>query len=323
MLRQRHPVGLYVLFFTEMWERFGFYCMLAIFVLYMTESGHPLLQQNASQIYGLYLGFVYFTPFFGGLVADRAWGYGRTILAGAVVLGLGYFLLAVDHLGFFFAGLLALVLGNGLFKPNISVLVGKLYRPGDPRLDNAFTIFYMGINVGAFTSPLVAQYLRKEYGYHTAFAAAGVGMALSLVIFLVCQRWLRYAEQGPPPPEPEPARTAGTLAPDTRVEPAAPVGVRPGTVAVSAPEVAQVAADLDVPPAVQRRRHAALLIIFVIVALFWMGFKQNGNTFALWARDCTDRHPSEAVRSVLQTLHLDRLVLDKEGASGYPFQGYV
>ena len=138
----------------------------------------------------------------------------------------------------------------------------------------------MGINVGAFTSPLVAQYLRKEYGYHTAFAAAGVGMALSLVIFLVCQRWLRYAEHS------------------------APVETGPAT----------TAADPEVPPAVQRRRHAALLIIFVIVALFWMGFKQNGNTFALWARDCTDRYPSEAVRAVLQTLHLDHLVLDKEGA---------
>lgn len=275
MERRRHPAGLYVLFFTEMWERFGFYCMLAIFVLYMKESGHSFLQENASIIYGYYLGFVYFTPFFGGILADQKIGYRWAIVLGGAILALGYFLLSVDQLTFFFLGLTALVIGNGLFKPNISTLVGKLYEPGDTRLDGAYTIFYMGINIGAFASPLVAQYLRVRYGYHTAFAAAGVGMVVSLFIFLPLQRWLVFQDHR-------------TRTPDQ-------------------------ASVVEVPPVVQRQRHIALLIIFFVVALFWMAFKQNGNTFNLWARDCTDRQPAPWLQSFLSWTYLDRLLLDKNG----------
>jgi proton-dependent oligopeptide transporter, POT family len=255
MRRRGHPPGLYVLFFTEMWERFSFYCMAAIFMLYMKDksNGHPFLQDYASLINGLYVGTVYFTPFFGGLLADRKWGYRLPIIVGAIVMGLGQLFLAVDHLAFFFGGLTFLVVGNGLFKPNISTLVGKLYAPGDTRLDNAYTIFYMGINLGAFTSPLVAQYLRNRFSFHVAFASAGVGMALSLVIFLGCQRWLVFTSGDPKQPSPDPFVT----------------------------------------PQVQRRRHLALFILFVLVALFWMAFKQNTNTFPLWARDSTDRRPPE------------------------------
>jgi POT family proton-dependent oligopeptide transporter len=253
MQRQRHPPGLAVLFFTEMWERFSFYCMLALFVFYMEDkekgNGSPFLQRNASQLYGLYLGFVYFTPFFGGMLADRRWGYRLSILAGAVFMGVGQFLLALNPLPFFFAGLLCLVVGNGLFKPNISTLVGKLYPPNDPRLDNAFTIFYMGINLGALLAPLVAGYLRVRYGYHAAFAAAGVGMGVAIVVFLAFQRTLVF-ERG---------------------------------------DRKQPVADPHVEPEVQRERHAALLIIFGVVVLFWMAFKQNGNTFALWWKYSTDR----------------------------------
>jgi POT family proton-dependent oligopeptide transporter len=196
------------------------------------------------------------------------------VILGAIVLGLGYFLLAVNELSFFFAGLLALVVGNGLFKPNISTLVGKLYEPNDPRLDGAYTIFYMGINIGAFISPFVAQYLRVHISYHAAFAAAGVGMAISLVLFLLCQRWLVYSEHR---------------------------SDRPHT---TAPEV---------PPAVQRQRHIALLIIFFVVAMFWMAFKQNGNTFNLWARDHTDRQPPAWLQEIMHATYADRLLVDKEG----------
>lgn len=275
--RRRHPAGLYVLFFSEMWERFGFYCMLAIFVLYMTDpkNGHPFLQEHSSHIYGIYLGFVYFTPFFGGILADQKLGYPLTIVLGALGLAAGYFLLGIDNLTFFFLGLAALVIGNGLFKPNISTMVGKLYPRGDPRIDSAFTIFYMGINIGAFAAPLAAQRLRNEYGFHTAFASAGVGMLVSLAIFLLLQRWVVFADQ--PPPE---------------------------TSANKAPEV---------PPTVQRERHIALLIIFVVVAMFWMGFKQNGNTFNLWVRDCTDRVPAPWLLSLLQFIRLDWFLLDQEG----------
>jgi POT family proton-dependent oligopeptide transporter len=247
---------LYVLFLTEMWERFSFYCMAAVFMLYMTweDNGHPFLQDNASLINGLYLGTVYFTPFFGGMLADQKLGYRWAVILGGLVLGLGQMLLAIDHLAFFFGGLLAMVIGNGLFKPNISTLVGKLYPPNDARLDSAYTIFYMGINLGAFLSPLVAAYVRNRYGFHAAFGVAGVGMGVSLVVFLSCRRWLVFTDYRRPQDQ--------------------PVGE-------------------EVPPTVQRERHLALLIVFVIVALFWMAFKQNANTFTLWARDSTDRRPLE------------------------------
>jgi POT family proton-dependent oligopeptide transporter len=269
MFRQRHPPGLAVLFFTEMWERFSFYTMAAVFMLYMKDQSHayPFLRDNASLINGLYVGTVYFTPFFGGMLADRKIGYRWAIIWGALWMGLGQFLLAVDSLTFFFAGLVALVVGNGLFKPNISTLVGKLYEPNDPRLDSAYLIFYMGINLGALIAPFVAQYVRNRYGFHAAFASAGFGMGISLVVFLACQRWLVFT--------------------DYRQAQAQPVG------------------EL-VAPKVQRRRNTALLIIFVLVALFWMAFKQNTNTFPLWARDCTDRTPPAFLAD-------SQAVLDKEG----------
>src|SRR5436190_8050862 len=234
MTRQPHPPVLYILFFTEMWERFGFYCMNAVFVLYMlsTDNGHPFLQDNASLIYGFYVGTVYFTPFFGGMLADGPLGYRWAVILGAVVMGAGYALLAVDHIAFFFAGLLGLVIGNGLFKPNISVLVGKLYPANDPRLDGAYTIFYMGINIGAFISPLVAGWVRVHYGFHAAFGIAGIGMIISLVLFALCRRWLVF----------------------TRGDAAA--------------EISQQ--EEHVSPQVQRTRHLALLVVFAIVTLFWM-----------------------------------------------------
>jgi POT family proton-dependent oligopeptide transporter len=257
MSASRHPPGLYILFLTEMWERFSFYCMVAVFILYMTwdGNGHPFLQDpwNASLIHGAYFGTVYFTPFFGGLLADWKLGYRYAILLGGLIMGLGHLFLAIDQLVFFFAGLVALTLGNGLFKPNISTLVGKLYPPGDPRLDSAYTIFYMGINIGAFAAPLVAGTLRNHFGFHTAFGAAGIGMVISLLVFLSCQRWLVF-ERG------------------ARVDTSSP-------------------REEEVPPHIQRDRNIALVIVFVIVALFWMAFQQGSNTIPRWFRDSTDRTP--------------------------------
>src|SRR5947207_114615 len=155
-MRARHPAGLYVLFFTEMWERFGFYCMEAVFVYYMKVSQYELLRENSSRIYGLYLAGVYFSPFFGGLLAEWRFGYTLSILMGGLSMAVGYSFLAQEPAICFAVGLGMIIVGNGLFKPNISSLVGKLYPPGDKRIDTAFTIFYMGINVGALMSPLIA-----------------------------------------------------------------------------------------------------------------------------------------------------------------------
>src|ERR1700683_4317080 len=189
-----------------MWERFSYYGMRSLLVLYMTKylllpehAGDvrglltvksaleaifgPLdVQPLSSQIWGLYTGLVYFTPILGGLLADRVLGQRRTVVIGATLMAVGHFMMAVEHL-FLFA-LLFLILGNGCFKPNISTQVGRLYAPSDHRRDRAYSIFYVGINVGAFLAPLVCGSLGEKVGFHYGFAAAGVGMTLALVVYL-------------------------------------------------------------------------------------------------------------------------------------------
>ena len=201
-----HPKGLAFLFTTEMWERFSYYGMRALLVLYMTKyllmpdhAGKVLglagiksaleavfgpldVQPLSSQIYGFYTALVYLTPIFGGLLADRVLGQRRTVVIGATLMAIGHFMMAVEQL-FLFA-LLALILGNGAFKPNISTQVGGLYAPGDHRRDRAYSIFYVGINVGAFLAPLVCGTLGEKAGWHYGFAAAGVGMLIGLAIYL-------------------------------------------------------------------------------------------------------------------------------------------
>ena len=201
-----HPRGLAYLFATEMWERFSYYGMRALLTLYMVKYlllpdridhvwGEPALRSGlealfgplgvqpfASQIYGLYTSLVYFTPILGGLIADRVLGQRRTVIIGAALMAIGHFLMASERL--FLLALIVLVLGNGAFKPNISTQVGALYPPGDPRRDRAFSIFYVGINIGAFFSPLVCGTLAVAFGWHYGFAAAGIGMLIGLAIYL-------------------------------------------------------------------------------------------------------------------------------------------
>jgi POT family proton-dependent oligopeptide transporter len=267
-----HPRGLTFLFATEMWERFSYYGMRALLVLYMAK--YLLLPGNAenviglgalrqmleamfgplgvqafsSQIYGLYTGLVYLTPVFGGLLADRVLGQHRTILLGAALMAIGHFIMAFESL-FLFA-LTLLILGNGAFKPNMSAQVGGLYAPGDRRRDRAYSIFYVGINLGAFLAPLVCGTLGEELGWHYGFTAAGVGMTLALVIYLCAIPTL-------PPDELHQAIATGTEhAPLTRSE---------------------------------WRGILALLVLFVPTTLFWATYEQQGNTIALWADDHTDR----------------------------------
>src|SRR5579875_1086766 len=206
-----HPKGLTFLFSTEMWERFSYDGMRSLLVLYMVKYllvGHsdeiigfaglraalqsvfgPLaVQPLASQIYGIYTGLVYLTPIFGGLLADRVLGQRRTVIIGAVLMALGHFMMAFESL-FLFA-LLALILGNGAFKPNISTQVGRLYGQGDPRRDRAYSVFYVGINLGAFFSPLVCGTLGEKLGWPYGFAAAGLGMVIALLIYAFALRIL-------------------------------------------------------------------------------------------------------------------------------------
>lgn len=181
-----HPAGLYVLFATEMWERFSYYGMRALLVLYLVSylGWQP---SSSSQLYKWYTSLVYLTPIIGGWLADRYLGLRASIIIGGTLMAIGQFLMAMEPLPALFAALAFLVVGNGFFKPNISTMVGRMYGPGDKRRDGAFTIFYMGINVGAFFSPIVCGALRKSFGFAYGFAAAGVGMVIGLVIFLAGQ----------------------------------------------------------------------------------------------------------------------------------------
>ena len=265
-----HPRALSFLFATEMWERFSYYGMRALLVLYMVEyllkpaqAGHVLglagfkaalealfgpldVQPLASQIYGFYTGLVYLTPIFGGLIADRVLGQRRTVILGAALMAAGHFMMAFEHL--FLLALLVLILGNGCFKPNISTQVGALYPEGDRRRDRAFSIFYVGINLGAFFSPLVCGTLGEQVGWHWGFAAAGIGMTTGLIIYLAATPTL---------PKDAFAR---------RQAPAAPLARK------------------------DWQAIGALLLLFVPVSLFWATYEQQGNTIVLWASQYTDRH---------------------------------
>jgi POT family proton-dependent oligopeptide transporter len=243
-----HPPGLYVLFFTEMWERFSYYGMRSLLVYYMIKH-LQITQEDSSRIYGLDTGFVYFTPLFGGMLADRLLGQRKTVVLGAVLMAIGHFLMAFRSL--FFPALLFLILGNGAFKPNISTQVGALYAAGDHRRDRAFSLFYMGINLGAFFSPLVCGTLGEKVGFHWGFGAAGVGMVIGLLVYLRGQKHL-------PPDLVMQKRSARTRSsePMTRGD---------------------------------WMKIGAIFVMMALAIVFWSVYEQQGNTMALWADANTDR----------------------------------
>ncbi|HJZ87234.1 MAG TPA: peptide MFS transporter [Polyangia bacterium] len=241
----RQPRALYVLFMTELWERFSFYGMQALLMLYMTKH-LGFEQAHASSLNGWYGGLVYLTPLGGGLLADRLLGYKRTIILGGTLMMIGHFLMAIDRLPVFYTALACLIIGVGGIKANISTVVGKLYQPGDARRDRGFTIFYMGINIGGLLAPLVCGYLGESVSWHLGFAAAGVGMAIGLASFLYGQRLLAGVDLGPA----------------SRGE------KESGRKAIAREDWGRI---------------AVLLIIWVFVMLFWAGYFQTWVTLTLWA----------------------------------------
>ena len=191
-----HPKALWQLFNIELWERFAYYGMRAVLAVYIAEAffghlGEAEANQQAGLIYGGYTALVYATGILGGYVADKVLGYQRSILLGAIVMASGLFVLLIEDFNWFLVGLALIVAGNGLFKPNISVMIGKLYAPGDARRDSGFTIFYMGINIGAFLAPLVTStWIGVTYGMKYGFLAAGIGMILSTLFLEVAKKSL-------------------------------------------------------------------------------------------------------------------------------------
>src|SRR5258707_14626060 len=192
-----HPRGLATLFFTEMWERFSYYGMRAFLMLYMvapaSAGGLGFADADAASIYGTYTGSVWGAAILGGIVADRFLGQYNSVLIGGSIIALGHFALAFKALPFFYAGLVLIVVGTGLLKPNASTLVGSLYEQGDARRDAGFSIFYMGINLGALFGPLIAGYLAQRVDWHLGFACAGVGMTAGLIQYVVGRKHLANA----------------------------------------------------------------------------------------------------------------------------------
>lgn len=185
--RKQHPEALFILFLTEMWERFSYYGMRALLTLYLiseiSKGGLGWTSAEAGQLYGLYTGLAYVTPLIGGYLADRFLGHRAAIFIGGIIMAIGHATLAIDLMPAFYLGLILLVIGNGFFKPNISSLVGQLYPSGSPIKDSAYTIFYMGVNLGAFLGAITCGYLGENIGWHYGFGAAGIGMSLGLLVF--------------------------------------------------------------------------------------------------------------------------------------------
>jgi len=247
-----HPRGLSTLFFTEMWERFSYYGMRAFLILYMVHAlGFD--DKHAGRIYGNYTAGVWAAAIVGGIVADWWLGQYRSVLIGGIIIALGHFTLAFHPLPFFYVGLSLIVIGTGLLKPNVSGIVGALYDPADTRRDAGFSIFYMGINLGAFIGPLIAGWLAQKVDWHLGFACAGVGMSLGLVQYALGRRRLQPAiERLAHRPRP----AAAAAAPSSE-------GFIGFTVA-------------------EWKRIAAMAVFFVLAAIFWGAYEQAGSSLNLF-----------------------------------------
>ena len=303
----RHPPGLKIIFFTEMWERFSYYGMRALLVLYLVNALH-LPRAEALALYGVYTGLVYVTPLIGGHIADRWLGARLAAVIGAAIMMLGHFAMAFEPLLHLALGLL--IVGNGFFKPNTASMVGMLYPADDPRRSGGYTIYYMGVNLGAFFSPLVAGTLGERLGWHWGFASAGVGMAIGLVVMITGQGLLGRAGlregQAPVGRADVPrvlAFCAGAVALVLGVlglwqvvgpwwsalHPWAKLGLGAAAAVLAWrwPNRHAPAEPLTRP---ERGRVLAIAVVAFFVIFFWMGFEQAGGSMTLFADTQTDRH---------------------------------
>ncbi len=270
----KHPKGLYVLFATEMWERFSFYSMLALFTLYLQDptDGFGWTAEKATTVYSWYLAFVYLSPLVGGFIADRGLGYRRSVMIGGFFFMVGHLLLAFPTVTAVYAALTFLVVGNGFFKPNVSTMVGNLYPEGSHLKDRAYNIFYMGINIGAFIAPLVAEFVKQKFGVHPAFAVAAGGMLISVSILWYFKEHVKAADL-----------RAQEVLRSKQVADAAAV-----TVDAPPSETSQQKGAVNrIDSVSDKKRVIALIVIFAIVIVFWMVFHQNGSTLTYWADDNT------------------------------------
>ncbi len=314
----KHPRGLYILFFTEMWERFGYYLMIGIFLLYLTDTtgngGRGLDTVAAVSIVGTYVALIYLTPFIGGLVADRYLGYTKSIFLGGSLLALGYFLIALNGSNLLmYTGLFCAIIGNGFFKPNISTLLGNIYNRPDLRSkkDVAYNIFYMGINIGAFICNFVAAFLRNNYTWGWAFSAAGFGMVLGLIWFAIGLKHVKYADViKPVQKEDMPISKIGLYVFLPAIIAGAIGWFIPGNIMGSDSNDAFIFACIPIiffyfslwynAKGFDKKRISTLLILFGVSIIFWNIYNQNSTALTLWAQTYTDREAPKAIQPVLK-----------------------
>jgi proton-dependent oligopeptide transporter, POT family len=302
-----HPRGLATLFFTEMWERFSYYGMRALLILFMTapadKGGLGFDVARAGIIYGLYTAMVYLLGLPGGWVADRMIGARRAVLYGGILISAGQFCLVAPGLGIFYTGLALIVLGTGLLKPNVSTIVGMIYAPGDNRRDAGFSIFYMGINLGAFLSPLICGWVGQKINWHLGFGLAGVGMILGLIQYVLGSRYL--GDAGLAPAKREKMGKSITLTVAVLILLIAGIVVAARSGLNITPELISDAFGIGLLAitgaifawlllgrgwsTVERKRSLAILVLFVASALFWSAFEQAGSSLNLFAQRSTDK----------------------------------
>ncbi|GGC18386.1 MFS transporter [Parapedobacter defluvii] len=266
-----HPVGLFVLFFTEMWERFSYYGMRALLTLFLVSElasgGWEWTRESAMELYGWYTGLVYLTPLIGGFIADRLTGYRKAVVLGALIMTLGHASMALEGSGkiFFYLGLVLMILGNGLFKPNISSIVGQLYPDNSTKKDAAYTIFYMGINAGAFLGMLLCGYIGEKIGWHYGFGLAGIFMFFGMLQFYFAQRIFGVLGESPKETRERISSEKQTHTADDSIE------------------------SETSSPHVVRDRLIVIIVLSLSSIFFWMAFEQAGGSMSIFAKDYTQR----------------------------------
>ncbi len=345
MSERKHPKGLPFLFFAEMWERFGYYLMIGIFAYYLkdTVDGFGFTEAEASDLYGTFIAFVFLTPFVGGLLADRVLGYRKSITIGGLMMGAGYCLMAVHNQTVLYIAMLLVIMGNGFFKPNISTLLGNLYN--EPKFkekkDAGYSIFYMGINIGAFVCNFFGAALYNMLGWGAAFIAAGVGMFIGIVIFWIGTKHYKHVDVIKPVEKGDmslgkifaiillPSVIFGFIGYFLNgiTSPTNPHGNFIGSDTTDAfllgciPIIFFYGRLWFKSPPDEKRPIAAMLAIFAVVIAFWAVFKQNGSTMGTWADRYTDREIPAAIVPAMGALQLvatetyekkERVVMDSQ-----------
>lgn len=333
---KKHPKALPFLFFSEMWERFGYYLMIGIFTLYLKDvkAGYAMTEAESADLYGTFIALVFLTPFLGGLLADRYFGYRKSIIFGGLLMGLGYCLMSVHNIAMLYISMTLVIVGNGFFKPNISTLLGNVYTTPQyiKQKDDGYNIFYMGINVGAFICNFFGAALYITYGWGAAFFAAGIGMFLGVFIFLVGTKHYKAYDikKGVSENDMSMGRIALLI-----LVPSVGAGIVgwliKGVTSVTNPNGNFFGSDSTdafifacIPVIIfyaslyfkansdEKRPIAALLAIFAVVVMFWAVFKQNGSALTTWADRYTDREVTGVAQTVFDKVNLAQSITYKK-----------